>query len=470
MKLFEVLTAPTTLGILGLYVTLMLLEAFFPARELPKVPHWKLKGVLFFLLFLLLSSYLPLLYERWLPASPLLDLSHWNHHLAAVVGILLYELALWAWHRVLHGSDLLWRGFHQMHHSAERLDTYGAFYFSPLDIIGFTLLGTLCFSFILGMPPAAVTITLLATNFLSVLPHANIKTPVWLGYIIQRPESHAVHHARGIHAFNYSDLPLFDMLFGTFRNPRAHVAETGFYHGASSRMMEMLRFKDVSLEERRAHSRRPVERTTSRDEVAGPMGPPRDRQASGKSDALLDNASRPVRKIGLPMIALLLAAQAQAQEGLGKGFGIGGQVGQLQNDFGIGLNLTSPYFAHEKMAVRLRGDLAWNQHPNGAAETTWSPYSYLSLGFVQSVGEMGGFMRIYGEGGAIYLFPSDAFSSRSVEFGGYGLFGFEFFFDGHMNYFIEAGGVGTGAIADKIPGKPTYSNGFLMNVGVRVQF
>lgn len=68
------------------------------------------------------------------------------------------------------------------------------------------------------------------------------------------------------------------------------------------------------------------------------------------------------------------------------------------------------------------------------------------------------------------LFPSDAFSSRSVQFGGYGLFGFEFLLDQHMRYFLEAGGVGTGARADRIEGAPIYSNGFVINVGVRAQF
>ena len=37
-----------------------------------------------------------------------------------------------------------------------------------------------------------------------------------------------------------------------------------------------------------------------------------------------------------------------------------------------------------------------------------------------------------------------------------------------MNYFIEMGGVGTGAIAEKSIGKPIYSNGFLLSVGLRV--
>ncbi|MBL7963759.1 MAG: sterol desaturase family protein [Flavobacteriales bacterium] len=470
MNLIEVLIDPVTLGIIGLYMALMMIEALFPARSLPKVPYWKVKGVLFFFLFITLSSYLPFLYERWLPAFRLVDLSHWNHLLAVAVGVLIYELALWAWHRALHGSDRLWRGLHQMHHSAERLDTYGAFYFSPFDMIGFTLLGTLCFSILLGIPPHAITIILLATNFLSILPHANIRTPVWLGYIVQRPESHAVHHAKGLHAFNYSDLPLIDMVFGTFRNPKWHAPETGFHYGASSRMLDMLLFKDVSTEDGLDHSHRTEVIATSSGEVSGPMASASAPLASQKVDALPDHAPRLVRKIGMSMIVGLLASQVHAQDGLRNGFGIGGQVGQHQKDFGIGLNLTSPYFAHKRTAVRLRGNVLWNEHLNSASETTWSSYTNLSLGFVQKVGELGNFMRVYGEGGAIYLFPSKEFSSRSVEFGGYGLFGFEFFFDERMNYFIEAGGVGTGARADEIPTKPIYSNGFLINVGVRFQF
>lgn len=179
---------------------------------------------------------------------------------------------------------------------------------------------------------------------------------------------------------------------------------------------------------------------------------------------------RIMNKIGLSMALISFTLQAQAQESLNKHFGIGGQVAQYQNDFGIGLNMTTPYFAHEKMAVRLKANYVWNEHINSSSETTWSPYSNVSIGFVQSVGEINNFLRVYGEGGAIMLFPSSTFSSQSIQFGGYGLFGFEFFFDRHFNYFLEAGGVGTGAKADKVEGKPIYSNGFLINVGVRVQF
>jgi sterol desaturase/sphingolipid hydroxylase (fatty acid hydroxylase superfamily) len=241
----EILLDPVSLYILGMYLILILWEAFFPARQLPVIANWRLKGLFFFFCFFFLSSYLPLLYEEWLPTSQLLDLSGMNIAVAATLGILLYEFGMYIWHRSMHKSQGLWKVFHQMHHSAERLDTYGAFYFSPFDMVGFTLLGTICFSFIMGLPAQSVTILLLVTNFFSIFQHANIKTPMWLGYIVQRPESHAIHHAKGIHAYNYSDLPLFDILFGTFRNPVKYVKETGFYQGASKRMKDMLLFREV---------------------------------------------------------------------------------------------------------------------------------------------------------------------------------------------------------------------------------
>ena len=135
-----------------------------------------------------------------------------------------------------------------MHHSAERVDSFGAFYFSPMDMIGFTFLGSLCLVVVAGFTPEATTLIILGTTFLGVFQHSNIKTPQWLGYLIQRPEAHTVHHARGIHAYNYSDISLYDILFGTFNNPKGYGHEAGFYDGASSRIGEMLTFKDISNE------------------------------------------------------------------------------------------------------------------------------------------------------------------------------------------------------------------------------
>ncbi len=244
----EILLDPVSLMVIAMYVGLMLWEALFPARKLPQVRFWKTKGLAAFAVFFFLSSYLPLFVDPYLEPYRLFDLSGLGTIGGALVGILLYEFGVYVWHRAMHRSDFLWRTFHQMHHSAERLDTYGAFFFSPMDMIGWTVLGSICFALLVGITPQAITVVLLVTNFFSIFQHANIKTPHWLGYLIQRPESHTIHHAKGIHKHNYSDLPLWDMLFGTFYNPKGYEHETGFYHGASDKIVDMLLFKDISRE------------------------------------------------------------------------------------------------------------------------------------------------------------------------------------------------------------------------------
>ena len=242
----EILLDPISLMILSLYGTLMLWEAVFPGRKLPYVKHWKLRGILVFLFYFFFTSYLPMFINPLLEPYRLFDWTGLGTLWGGIVAILLYELGVYIWHFFLHRSDFLWRTFHQMHHSAERLDTYGAFYFSPFDMVGWAVLGSICFSLVAGLSAPAITMMLLVTNFFSIFQHANINTPRWLGYIVQRPESHTVHHAQGIHRYNYSDLPLFDIIFGTFRNPEGFIHETGFYNGASARIWDMVSGKDVS--------------------------------------------------------------------------------------------------------------------------------------------------------------------------------------------------------------------------------
>jgi sterol desaturase/sphingolipid hydroxylase (fatty acid hydroxylase superfamily) len=245
----EILLDPISLIALSIYALLIVWEALFPAQQLPKVKNWKLKGLLSFTVYFFLSSYLPLITDPFLANYQLFDLTGLGNVGGGILAVFLIEFGIFIWHYAMHKSDFLWRVFHQMHHSAERMDTYGAFYFSIFDMIGFTFLGSICFALLIGVTPQAVTIMLLTTMFLAVFQHTNIKTPQWLGYLIQRPESHAVHHAKGIHKYNYSDLPVFDILFGTFKNPKEYVKETGFYPGASSKIFEMLTFQDINKSE-----------------------------------------------------------------------------------------------------------------------------------------------------------------------------------------------------------------------------
>lgn len=242
----EILLDPLSLTLIAIYLCLMAVEGLLPARTLPKVKGWIPRAMVSFVLYFYLATYLPMFWDAYLAPYQLIDLSGLNSYLAAFIGLLVFNSVLYFWHRSMHGSGLLWRAFHQMHHSAERIDSYGAFYFSPMDMIGFTMLGSIALVLIVGLPAEAVSTYLYASMFLVIFQHMNVNTPVWLGYIIQRPESHSVHHSKGIHAFNYADLPIFDILFGTFKNPKEFAAEAGFYPGASSRVLAMLAGRDVS--------------------------------------------------------------------------------------------------------------------------------------------------------------------------------------------------------------------------------
>ena len=230
----------------GLFAGFALLELVARGRNFPQVTHWRIKGAGFTLLYLALATYGPLFWDGWLGEHRLFAADTLPLWVQIVGGYLVLELGIYAWHRTMHNVTFLWRWFHQMHHSPERVDIWGALYFHPFDSIGWTFLGSLALVLLFGVSAeAAIVINAIAT-FYGMFQHLNVRTPHWLGYIIQRPESHSGHHERGVHSRNYSDLPLWDMVFGTFHNPREFTGECGFYDGSSKRVGELLRGKLIA--------------------------------------------------------------------------------------------------------------------------------------------------------------------------------------------------------------------------------
>jgi sterol desaturase/sphingolipid hydroxylase (fatty acid hydroxylase superfamily) len=254
LETFALLATP------GLLAVFVIVERVLRARPLPKVALWKTKGLVSFALMSLTGMFAPLLWLEFVSAHRLMNLEGLGVVGGTVVAFLGIQLVSYAWHRLMHNVPILWRWFHQLHHSAERLDIYGGVFFHPLDNLGFTFIQTVVPFFVLGVRAEAAIVAGLVGLFYSLFQHVNVRTPRWLGYVIQRPESHSVHHGRGIHAFNYGDFPLWDLLFGTFRNPEHFEVEAGFYDGASSRLVEMLVGRDVAT---------PVSSPAPRAEAAG---------------------------------------------------------------------------------------------------------------------------------------------------------------------------------------------------------
>lgn len=236
------------LGFFGLYGFLLVLDVVSPARAFHRVRWWRARGIAGLALYLVLASMLPLVWDAWLGEHRLIDATGLGVAGGAIVGLLAVQLGSYLWHRALHGNDFLWRWFHQVHHSAERVDLPGAFYFSPLDIAGFTLAGSLSLVLVVGVSGPAAAIAGTISLALATFNHANVRTPRWLGYIIQRPENHAVHHERGVHAYNYGDIALWDQVFGTWKNPARWDGEGGFFDGSSNRLGAMLLGRDVAAQ------------------------------------------------------------------------------------------------------------------------------------------------------------------------------------------------------------------------------
>lgn len=241
----DLLLDPLSITLFLMFAGLMLWEKVAPARPMPHMPWWHARMLTAFCAYFIISTYLPLFLGETLSALQLFDLNAWGTLGGAAAGLLAYHAAAYAWHRSMHTFTPLWRVFHQMHHSAERLDSYSAFWFSPADMVAWTLLPSVCLTLI-GITPEAATAVILSSTFVAIFSHSNIRTPRWIGYLVQRPESHSLHHARDLHAGNYADLPVFDMLFGTFHNPREFSAQAGFYDGASLRVVDMMLARDVT--------------------------------------------------------------------------------------------------------------------------------------------------------------------------------------------------------------------------------
>ena len=235
-----------TLALLSGYALLLALDYFAPARSFPAVKRWRLKGIAFFVLNIGLFSTLPFVWDEWLGQYRLIDATGLPVWAGALLAVVVAQLFSYTWHRSMHNVPFLWRWFHQVHHSAERVDIHGAFYFSPLDVVGFAFMGSLALVVGVGVSPEAALIANSFTTFCAYFTHANLRTPRWLGYIIQRPENHALHHERGVHAYNYGEIPLWDMVFGTFRNPATWEGQAGYYDGSSSRLGAALIGRDIS--------------------------------------------------------------------------------------------------------------------------------------------------------------------------------------------------------------------------------
>jgi sterol desaturase/sphingolipid hydroxylase (fatty acid hydroxylase superfamily) len=235
------------LAVPATYFAFLATEKLWPARAFPPRRGWQWLGVAFLLLLGTVATVVPLLVPPdWLAAHRWMDGGSLGVAGGVVVGYFVLSGLSYAWHRAVHNVGFLWRGVHQLHHSPQRVDIAGSVVFHPTEMIAQALLQLFVTVIVLGLDPVAAALVGYVAAFYGMFQHWNVRTPRWLGYVIQRPESHCVHHRKGVHYYNYGDFPMWDMLFGTFRNPTNYIGECGFEAPGDRRMGAMLAFRDVN--------------------------------------------------------------------------------------------------------------------------------------------------------------------------------------------------------------------------------
>jgi len=237
-------TLPTIMTILATG-SFLLLERVFPGRLLPNSRGWYVRSISINFIQLGITLATGQLWLSLFTSGSIFTISNWNNPFGeGLVGWFVGTFVFYWWHRLRHRAGF-WQVFHQIHHSASRIEILTSFYKHPVEILTNSIITAILLYPILGC-------SVLATfwyNFFAATGeyfyHANLKSPPWLRYFIQTPELHSVHHQFEVHSSNYGDIPIWDRLFGTYTDRVSFTERCGFPEGAEQRLSEMLRFQDV---------------------------------------------------------------------------------------------------------------------------------------------------------------------------------------------------------------------------------
>lgn len=232
--------------VLACFALAFVLERCRPGWRLPRSAGWWPRAAAANVIQSLLVLGIGVLWQRTWSGTSLFELpASWSAWGSGTVAYLAGTFVFYWWHRARHGLPWLWRVLHQLHHSARRMEVLTAFYRHPLEVISATLLGSAIAYGVFGLDPMSGAVYAFWTAAVQIFIHANLRTPRWLGWLVQRPEMHRIHHQRNHHASNYGDIALWDMLFGTYDNPRSRNAGCGFDAARERRVTEMLLCRDV---------------------------------------------------------------------------------------------------------------------------------------------------------------------------------------------------------------------------------
>src|SRR5262249_25803578 len=164
--------------VLAMGTALVALEHWFPAHPIRPDVGWYVRALAINAVQVLVYLGVGHTWTRW-GARASLDLvgGRLPAFTGALVAYVIFTFVVYWWHRARHASRLLWRIFHQLHHSPTRIQTLTAYYIHPLDMIVVLTISNLILFPLLGLDLEAATWYTVITGFAGFFIHANIRVP-----------------------------------------------------------------------------------------------------------------------------------------------------------------------------------------------------------------------------------------------------------------------------------------------------
>jgi len=213
--------------IIGLLVTLYTMEQLLnrPFR-FDKRPQHLVNNILFQIAFMVANYFFATFQVfciQWLNDNHigLLQMVQLPFWVKLIVGVALFDMTSYWFHRMAHKVPLLWR-LHRVHHSDTTMDSSTFFRSHPIEILVFGS-GNIIAAALFGMDMLTFGLYVIIFTVVAFFEHANLTFPTWLdktvGKIFVTPNFHKMHHEQDQHYTdsNFSDIfIIWDRLFGTF--------------------------------------------------------------------------------------------------------------------------------------------------------------------------------------------------------------------------------------------------------------
>lgn len=228
--IYKLLAINSNYIIIGLMVLFYSLEQLLNTQfKFSKRPQHLFQNSLFYVVFFLLGilwSYVTVFSVEWFNDQRiglfyLLQLPFW---LKLLLGVALFDLVSYWFHRLSHVVPFLWR-FHRVHHSDTTMDASTNFRAHPIETFLWFGSSNILAAAIFGLDLFTLGLYFFIATFFFFIEHANLRFPKWMdnsfGLVFTTPNIHKVHHEQDQQYTdsNFSDIfILWDRLFGTYKH------------------------------------------------------------------------------------------------------------------------------------------------------------------------------------------------------------------------------------------------------------